>query len=139
MSALRPYLFRAIYDWALDNGFTPHVVINASAAGVIVPAGFVRDGRITLNIHPQAIQQFVYDNEGVAFSARFNGAPFEVFIPMIAVVAVFAKENGRGMFFPEEPLETPTPPGTGESKPLLAPSSPVSNTKPKRTILKRVK
>lgn len=134
MSALRPYLFRAIYDWALDHSYTPHIVINATAAGVVVPNGFIRDGRITLNIHPQAIQQFAYDDERVSFSARFNGTPFEVFIPMAAVVAVFAKENGRGMFFPEEPLETPTPPApTAQPVPALTP------VKSKRTILKRVK
>ncbi len=129
MSALRPYLFRAVYDWALDNGFTPHIVINAAAADVIVPESFVRDGRITLNIHPQAVHQFAFDNTRVSFSARFNGRPFEVSVPLPAVIAVFAKENGRGMFFPEEPAETPPP----------ADQSGSQQTKPKRAVLKRVK
>lgn len=107
---LRPFLFRAVYDWALENGLTPHIVVDATQPDVQVPASFVRDGRITLNIHPAAVATFHFDHDGVSFSARFNAAAFNVSVPMRAVTAVFAKENGRGMFFPDEPVEAPTPP-----------------------------
>lgn len=118
---LRPFLFRAVYDWALENGFTPHIVVDATQPDVQVPASFVRDGRITLNIHPQAVAAFRFDHDSVSFSARFNAAAFNVSVPMRAVTAVFAKENGRGMFFPDEPIHTPTPPApTPAAKPAAA-------------------
>lgn len=109
MLPLRPYLFRAIFDWTLENNLTPHMVVDAKQDGVDVPAGFVRDGQITLNIHPSAVRNFTATNDGVEFSARFNGEAFFVSVPMRAVSAVFAKENGRGMFFQDEPLDTPPP------------------------------
>lgn len=119
MLPLRPFLFRAVYDWALENNLTPHIVVDATHDQVKVPAGFVRDGRITLNIHPQAVAHFCFDHSAVSFSARFNGAAIDLYVPMQAITAVFAKENGRGMFFPDEPAERPTPPPQS-AKPSIA-------------------
>lgn len=127
---LRPYLFRAIYEWVLDNGLTPHIVVDASVAGVAVPSTHVRDGQITLNIHPQAVQHFTQDANGVAFFARFNGREFGVEVPMAGIKAIFAKENGRGMFFQDEPALAPPPHNP--------PVEPAPQTK-KSPILKRVK
>lgn len=124
MLPLRPYLFRAIFDWTLENGFTPHMVVDAKQNGVDVPAGFVRDGQITLNIHPNAVRNFNATNDGIEFSARFNGEPFFVSVPMRAVSAVFAKENGRGMFFQDEPLDAPPPGDTPPQNPIGANRSP---------------
>lgn len=118
MKPMRPYLLRAMYDWALDNGCTPHVVVDATVDGVEVPTAFVHEGRITLNIHPGAVQGFHLDGEYLMFSARFSGQAMSVTIPVKAVLGVFARENGRGMFFEEEPVDpdhpddTP-PPGPG--------------------------
>ena len=126
---LRPHLFRAIYEWTLENGLTPHIVIDATIAGVTVPAMHVRDGQITLNVHPQAVRQFVHDANGVAFFARFSGREFGVHAPMAAVKAIFAKENGRGMFFQDEPAATPP----------HEPPTPVASSPKKAPLLKRVK
>lgn len=111
MTPLRPYLLRAVHEWALDNGYTPHVLVDAAVEGVIVPNAYVRDGRITLNIHPQAVHQLDLGNDRVSFFARFGGQSLGVDIPIHAVLAVFARENGRGVFFQDEPGETP-PDGT---------------------------
>jgi stringent starvation protein B len=111
MTPLRPYLLRAVHEWALDNGYTPHILVDAAVEGVIVPNGYVRDGRITLNIHPQAVHQLDLGNDRVSFFARFGGQSLGVDIPIHAVLAVFARENGRGVFFQDEPGETP-PDGT---------------------------
>lgn len=129
MIPLRPYLFRALYDWALDNGFTPHMLVDATTPVAAVPAPYVRDGKITLNIHPQAVHNFHYDNDHVTFSARFNGQVFMVDVPMRAVLAVFAKENGRGLFFQDEPEGQPPPDTRPPSEPARA----------KKPVLKRVK
>jgi stringent starvation protein B len=106
----RPYLIRALYDWALDSGLTPHLAVDATLPGVQVPHSYVQDGRITLNIHPQAVQQLVIGDDGVSFQARFSGVSQLVVVPLPAVLAIFARENGRGMQFPPEEAAASEPP-----------------------------
>jgi stringent starvation protein B len=110
MIPLRPYLLRAIYEWTIDNGYTPHILVDANISGVKVPPASIRDGRITLNIHPNAVHKLELKNDWVLFSARFSGQSFTVEVPAEAVLAIFAKENGRGIFFQEESPDTPLPP-----------------------------
>lgn len=123
----RPYLIRAIYDWTLDNGFTPHLLVAADADGVVVPREYVQEGRIALNIAPMAVQGFDPMQEPLFFSARFGGRPFEMTIPSGAVLAIYARENGEGVVFgaTEEapsPPEGPQPPDDdGPQKPRERP------------------
>lgn len=127
MNSLKPYLIRAIYDWILDNNFTPYLLVDAEGEGVVVPRQFVQDGRIILNLRPQAVHGLALGNLNIKFSARFGGNPMQVDIPMRAVRAIYAQENGKGMVFDDEgDDDTPTPP---------AESSPVK----KRPALKVVK
>lgn len=132
----RPYLIRAIFDWATENGFTPHLAVAADYEGVSVPREHVKDGRITLNISPMAVQNLDLDSEPIWFSARFGGRPFEVIIPSGAVLAVFARENGEGVVFGE--VEPPTP---GDKKENPAVEAAPKEEKPKgaRAHLKLVK
>ncbi len=122
----RPYLIRAIVDWAVDNHYTPHLLVAADAAGVRVPLEHVKEGRITLNISGYAVQGLDLRSEPLTFNARFSGRPFTVEIPSAAVLAVFAQENGEGVVFGE--IETtgtsmqppPAPrPGKPTGKPTL--------------------
>lgn len=106
MGPNRPYLLRAFYQWLLDNEMTPHLVVNADIPGVQVPNEHVQDGQIVLNIAPQAIGDIEMSNERVVFSARFGGKPFQLIIPMAAVVAIYARENGAGTMFEEEEFYT---------------------------------
>ena len=103
MTPSRPYLLRAFYDWLLDNDMTPHLLVNTTLPHVRVPMQFARDGQIVLNIAPQAVMAFTMDKEALSFSARFGGVPFQVYIPMAAIIAIHARENGLGTFFPPEP------------------------------------
>jgi len=102
MTSNRPYLIRALYDWIIDNGMTPHLVVDAEHPSAEVPRGFVDDGRIVLNVAPQAVQALQLSNDRIQFSARFGGSPFAVSLPPQAVLGVYARENGHGMLFPEE-------------------------------------
>lgn len=95
----RPYLIRAIFDWACDNGYTPHLLVAADYPGVVVPTQFIQDGRITLNISPVAVQNLNLDIEPIWFSARFGGKPYDIQVPSGAVIAAFARENGEGIIF----------------------------------------
>lgn len=102
MTPSRPYLVRAIHEWLNDNLLTPYLLVDATRPGVQVPAAFVKDGRIVLNIAPGAVRDLFIRNDDVSFSARFGGVPMQVYVPMAAVLAVYSRENGQGMFFDED-------------------------------------
>ena len=102
MVTIKPYLIRAAYQWALDSDQTPHLLVDATVSGVTVPATHIDDGRIVLNIDPQATSNLLIGDELIEFSARFSGAPFEISIPIIAVLGVYARENGEGISFPPD-------------------------------------
>lgn len=102
MTSNRPYLLRAFYQWIVDNECTPYIVVEADLPHVQVPPQTVRDGQVVLNISPSAVQNLLLEDEQVTFSARFGGVPFEVYIPLYAISAVYARENGAGTMFPPE-------------------------------------
>ena len=103
MISNRPYLIRAIYDWIVDNDWTPHLQIDANYPGANVPQEFVQDGVIVLNASPSAVVGLSLDNDLFAFKARFGGVERSIYFPPEAVLACFARENGHGMPFPPEP------------------------------------
>lgn len=122
MTPLKPYLIRSIYEWITDNNLTPHLLVNAEYPGVNLPTDFVEDGRIVLNIRPEAIQGLVLDNDEIQFNARFSGKPMRINAPIPAVLAIYAKENGRGMVFdPEDTNEEHPEPPEPENKPPQRP------------------
>lgn len=99
ISAVRPYLIRALYEWCTDNGYTPHLVVSVDAS-VRVPREYVKDGEIVLNIGPDATGALRLGNEDIEFKARFSGVVRDIRIPVGRVLAIFARENGQGMGFP---------------------------------------
>lgn len=118
MTSSRPYLLRAVYEWIADNGLTPQIVVDARQEQVRVPATYVRDGKIVLNVSASAVRGLRIGNEWVEFSARFGGTPFEVAVPTRAVLAIMARENGTGMSFPDSG-DGDRPPPTPRSRPNL--------------------
>ncbi|MDP2793358.1 MAG: ClpXP protease specificity-enhancing factor [Sulfurisoma sp.] len=98
MVTTKPYLIRAIYEWCADQGFTPHLAVSVDAR-TRVPRQYVKDGQIVLNVAAAATSQLQMGNEGITFQARFNGVAFPVHVPIAAVVAIYALENGQGMTF----------------------------------------
>ncbi|MBI0154439.1 ClpXP protease specificity-enhancing factor [Gilliamella sp. W8128] len=103
MTPRRPYIFRAFYDWILDNELTPYIVVDTSVYGVLVPQEFIKDNQIVLNIAPQSVGQYLVNNEQIEFNARFSGVPQHIVVPMAAIEAIYARENGVGMGFEDEP------------------------------------
>lgn len=114
MISTKPYLIRAIRDWARDNNLTPQILVDAAADGVRVPQSYVSDGQIVLNIADQAVEMMEMSNEYLSFAARFNGSPHEIDVPIESVLAIFARENGQGIFF-KDPDGSPDP-GHGDDK-----------------------
>ncbi len=109
MTPQKPYLIRAIYEWINDNQMTPYLLVNTEFEGIQVPTEYINDGKIVLNIAPDAVRNFHADNDWISFSARFSGKAMELFIPIVAVQAIYSKENNEGMFFPDEDLPPPPP------------------------------
>lgn len=113
MTSSKPYLLRALYDWILDNNLTPYLMVNAEAEDVMVPVEYVEEGRIILNISPGATHELLLGNTEITFNARFAGSPMNIYIPMNAVMAIYARENGQGMMFAEEHEGDEPPPSPG--------------------------
>jgi stringent starvation protein B len=122
MTSLKPYLIRSIYEWIIDNGLTPHLLVNAENSHAVLPQQFIEDGKIVLNIRPEAIQGLSLGNEEIQFNARFSGKPMHIVTPIAAVMAIYAKENGKGMIFDQEDEESdkiPPPENNPPTKPTL--------------------
>ena len=128
LSSHRPYLIRAIREWAIDNNLTPQLVVNASVSGVEVPNEFIEDGQIVLNVSPQAVSHLEMGNEFISFSARFRGVSRSVVVPVDAVLAVFDRETRQGMSFPEMTEDDETADETSAS-------TPPTRGKPKLTVV----
>jgi len=137
----KPYLVRAICDWCTDSGFTPYIAV-AVDESVRVPAEFVANGEIVLNVSALATSRLLIDNEAISFQARFGGVPREVYVPMSQVIAVYARENGQGMAF-EVPRAMSAPASAPHAVEPAVPPAPEPPEPPKpsadRPRLTRVK
>jgi stringent starvation protein B len=131
MTSSRPYILRAIHQWIADNGLTPHLLVNASFPGTRVPERYIDNGKIILNISERAVSDYHQDNDWIMFQARFGGRSQEIVIPLPAVLAIYAKENGKGMVFGQEDN------GSGDSPPT--PQPPAGAPKPRKPRLQVVK
>jgi len=136
---LKPYLVRALYEWCVENGYTPHLVVQVDE-NTAVPSAYIQDGRISLDIGSLATNQLLMENTHITFQARFNGILEHIYVPMSAVAALYARETGVGMGF-----ETLTPQHTAQAaapKPVTPPpdNPPLppggSPRKPKLTLVK---
>lgn len=135
MTSSQPYLIRAIYDWIIDNDFTPYLLVNAENDYALIPREYVEDGKIVLNINPSAITDLQLGNDYIMFNARFSGKAMEVSVPIVAVLAIYARENGQGMMFDENNNNLPpTPPE--DNSPTDESPKPTKSQKPKLKIVK---
>ena len=121
-TSTRPYLIRALYEWCTDNGFTPYVAVQVDDT-VQVPREYVKDGEIVLNISFDATSSLKLGNHFIEFSARFAGTAREIMVPVDRVIAIYARENGQGMAFPQVPAAAPSPASGKPAEPSAARSS----------------
>lgn len=131
MTSNKPYFIRAIYDWIVDNDLTPYLLVNADHPDVDVPREHVNAGRIVLNIAPKASRGLHLDNDRIVFTTRFSGQVIQVFVNPAAVLAIYAKENGRGMDFGAEYDDIPTAPPVPKTR-----SGASTHKKPSLTLVK---
>ena len=130
MTVLRTHLVQAVYDWAVESGFSPFLLVDIAKTGVQVPPGHVEGGRITLNIDPRAVRAFSLQEDTLSFQARFGGQSFMVIVPIFAVLAIYARENGKGLSFEGELDDEPPSP---------SPTTPEAPPARKGPALRRVK
>ena len=102
LTPTRPYLARAIYQWICDNQLVPYLLVDATQKYVVVPTQHIKDGQIVLNIAPHAVGHFQITNDAIQFSARFGGVSQDLYVPMSAVMGIYSRENGQGLFFDQE-------------------------------------
>jgi len=107
MTSIRPYMIRALYEWITDNRMTPHLLVDSSHPQVVVPARFIEDGKIVLNISPTAVHALVLGNGHIEFSARFGGVAMQVWVPVGAVLGIYVPENRYGILFPDDRSRSP--------------------------------
>ncbi len=107
MTSRKPYLIRGLYEWLLDNDVTPYILVDAGHEQTLIPKGIATDGKVVLNLAPSAIQNLEMTNQYLSFSARFSGVAEDIYCPMDAVLAIYARENGEGMMFGIEDTDTP--------------------------------
>jgi len=143
ITSTKPYLLRALYEWCVDNGFTPYLSVFVDTV-TNVPMEYVRDGEIVLNVGPLATSRMSMGNETIEFTARFAGVARELSIPVARVAAIYARENGQGMSFDVAGVSDPASDGAeGQVKPseAVSPGSdePSPPPKPGKPVLRRVK
>ena len=126
----KPYLIRAIHEWCSDSNLTPYLSVKVDA-NTRVPTEYVKNGEIVLNLSYDATHRLTIGNDVVQFAARFNGVSRECSIPIEAVLGIFARENGQGLFFPVENTEAPAAAPSDDDKPATTPP-----TRPKLQIVK---
>ncbi len=125
MTSVKPYFVQALHAWISDNGLTPLIVVDPVVPGIRVPEGIVEDGKIVLNVSYDASQNLEMDDEIISFNARFSGRSHAIIIPMEAITAIYARENGKGMMFDveydeaDEAQEGKESPASGGKKPHL--------------------
>ena len=119
MTPLKPYLIRAIYDWIINNQLTPHLLVDATHSDAALPKDYIEDGRIVLNIRQEAIQNLSLGDTTIEFNALFNGQATFIQAPVSAVMAIYAKENGKGMVFDDEEENNTPPPEDNSPHPHL--------------------
>ncbi len=134
-TSTKPYLIRALYEWCVDNGLTPHLMV-AVDSNTLVPMGYVKDGEIVLNVNYSATKNLLIENEAITFSARFNGVSSNIYIPMGAVKGIFARESGQGMFFEPEPTTSEQSGSKQASAPEDEPPQPPPKGRPSLRVVK---
>ena len=123
-ASTKPYLVRAIYEWCVAEQFTPYLLVKVDQ-NTLAPRAFIKDGKILLNLSPESIKDLLMGDEAITFTARFNGAPENLYLPISAVEGIYAKENGEGLFF-----EVKEDPEIGSKETKKSPN------KPKLTLVK---
>ena len=135
MKSRRPYLLRALHEWISDSNCTPHIVVDAGAAGVEVPRQYVQDGKIVLNVSWSATGHLQLGNDELSFNGRFGGVSMQVRVPVNAVLAIYARETGQGMLFGEDDAQPP-PGGPQGPQPEPQPPKDTGGARPKLKVVK---
>lgn len=141
MNSSKPYILRALHEWISDNNLTPLVLVNSKFKDVQIPQGIAEDGKVVLNVSYGATKNLEVINEGILFDARFSGVSQNLYLPMDAILAIYARENGQGMMFgSDDDVPNPEPPlAKGKKAQVIDHKKQQPKNKPSKSFLKVVK
>lgn len=134
MTSNKPYLIRALHEWIVDNELTPYLLVNVEYPGVQIPQDYVTTNRIVLDVSPSACRGLHIANDRIVFTTRFSGQSVQIVVTPESVLAIYAKENGRGMEFAEE-LYVPPASLASSKKETQVPKK--ERKKPSLTLVKK--
>ncbi|MEX0872838.1 MAG: ClpXP protease specificity-enhancing factor [Aquisalimonadaceae bacterium] len=136
MTSSRPYLIKALYDWIVDNGLTPYLLVDASGEGLQAPMEYADNGRLVLNVSPRAVRALDLGMQDIAFSGRFGGRAMDVRVPTNAVMAIYARENGQGMLFSDSDDDAPPPSDGPQDNSDVSAAGPKGDRRPNLRVVK---
>lgn len=136
MTSSQPYLLRALNEWIVDNGATPQILVDSTHPDLSIPDSVRSGEKVVLNISPSAVRDLEIDNEYVSFVARFSGVSQAVLVPIEAVQAIYARESGQGMMFPESDRDEHESGDEGESGDASKKKSGPKRGKPNLKVIK---
>lgn len=137
MGSSRPYMLRAMYQWIVDNACTPYLLVDASAPGVEVPVQAINDGKVVLNLAPEAVSAMDMGNQDIVFLTRFSGVSMRVRVPVDAALAIYAQETGQGMMFqPEENTDPSRAPVAAGPRAAAEPDAGKTDAVPDESVAK---
>ena len=115
MTNLNIPLLLTIQKWILDNGGQAYMQFKIDER-CRLPAEFLNQPVITLNVTPSAVEDLMIDENGVSFRARFNGMEHHLYFPLDTIFGLYGgKDFEFSIGFPffnmkfKDAQETPEP------------------------------
>lgn len=139
MTNNKPYLIRAMHDWICDNAATPYLYVDTEAENLNLPEHLLAENPLILNASPNACRNLALENDAISFQARFSGQVFDVYLPIDAIIAIVARENGQGMQFEWQSNHDAEDSESDNNSKSTAPQPVDNEAKPKKGGLKIVR
>ena len=102
MLSNKPYLLRAFYQWIVESGCTPILVLDATNPRCKIPKDYIEGNEIVFNISSVAVRDLKISNDLIEFKASFSTVIHMISAPIKAILAIYAEENGEGLFLDAE-------------------------------------
>jgi len=79
-------LVNAHYNWMLEEGIAPQILVNTQHEGVIIPKHLKMNPTVILRITMAATSNLSFNETNMTFNAGFNGQLFACTIPLRAII-----------------------------------------------------
>lgn len=97
MTSLYPHLFKAFYDWLIENDINLKILVDTSNPQVVVPSSYIVDNHIVLSVYHLYISKLEIGKESISFYTRFKGKSEYIVVPYDAMVDFIFSENNMAI------------------------------------------